>query len=128
MMPGRFTLNLYRGDTYRYRFRLWSDTAQTVAVDLTGASARSEIRDRPGGTLIALFVCNVVMPNIIDAVLDAADCQKLPTNAVWDLQVTYGSGDIATVLRGPVNVTPDVTLHAPPIAQPTLYPLARARA
>jgi hypothetical protein len=54
-------------------------------------------------------------------VLDAADCAKLPTNAVWDLQMNYASGDIATVLTGPVNVTPDVTLHAPPITLPAFH-------
>lgn len=128
MTPGKFPLNLYRGDTYRYQFRLWKDNAQTTPADLTGASARSEIRDRPGGTLIAMFVCNVVTPNIVDIVLNAADCAKLPSNAVWDLQLTYASGDVATVVTGPVNVTPDVTSSAPLVlgGPPVLRSVARS--
>jgi hypothetical protein len=127
MTPGRFPLQLYRGDTYRYQFRLWQDAAQTVSSDLTGASVKAEIRDRPGGTLIAVFVCNIVLPNIIDAVLDAADCAKLPSNAVWDLQLTYAMGDVATVVTGPVNVTPDVTGSAPVPTSMLTQIMSRAR-
>lgn len=128
MTPGKFPLNLYRGDTYRYQFRLWKDTAQTVPADLTGAAAKAEIRDRPGGTLIAVFVCNVVVPNIVDIVLDAADCAKLPSSAMWDLQLTYANGDVATMVAGPVNVTPDVTSSAPPVlgGPPVLRSVARS--
>lgn len=116
MTPGRLPLSLYRGDTYRWRFSLWLDSDQTVPTDLTGATARAEIRDKPGGTLIATIACAVELPNIVNAVLSAADCQKLPGSGAWDLQITYASGDVATVLAGPVNAVSDVTTVATPPA------------
>lgn len=109
MTPGSYSLLIYRGDTYRWRFTLYQDLAQTVAADLTGVTASSQIRDKPGGTQAAALSCTVTLPNIIDAVLAAIDCAALPASGAWDLQLTYASGDVATVLAGPVNVTPDVT-------------------
>ena len=109
MTPGRLPLSLYRGDTGRWRFTFWLDTARTLPADLTGAAVKSEIRDRAGGTLIAALSCFITLPNFIDASLSAADSAKLPNSAVWDMQITYASGDVATVLAGPVNTTGDVT-------------------
>lgn len=115
MTPGRLALSLYRGDTYRWRFSLWLDTAQTQPADLTGATATSQIRDKPGGTLIAAIACVITLPNIVDAVLSAADCAKLPGTGAWDLQITYASGDVATALAGPVNTVADVSSVGAPL-------------
>jgi hypothetical protein len=116
MTPGRLPLTLYRGDTYRWRFSLWLDSAQTVPADLSGVTARSDIYDKPGGQFMANIACTVELPNVVNAVLTAADCAKLPNSGAWDLQITYASGDVATVLAGPVNTTGDVTLTATPPA------------
>jgi hypothetical protein len=118
---------LYRGDTYRWQFRLWLDTASTQPADLTGATAVSQIRDKPGGTLIAALTCVITLPNLIDATLSAADSAKLPSSGAWDLQVTYASGDVATVLAGPVNTTSDVTTVAT-VAAVAAVPAARRTA
>lgn len=109
MTPGRMPLSLYRGDTYRWRFSLWQDSARTQPVDLTGATVLAQVRDRAGGTLIATMSCTITAPNIIDAALSAEDSAKLPGSSVWDMQVTYAGGDVATVLAGPVNTTVDVS-------------------
>lgn len=109
MTPGRLPLSLYRGDTYRWRFRLWDDVAQTEASDLTGVTATAQIRDRVGGNLITALDCTVVLPNIVEAVLTAANSALLPSTGAWDLQLLYVSGDVATVLAGPVSVVADVT-------------------
>jgi hypothetical protein len=117
MTPGNLPLSLYKGDTYRWRFSLWLDVAQTQPADLTGVTATSQIRDKPGGTLVAAIACTVTLPNIIDAVLSAADSAKLPSSGAWDLQLLYASGDVATALAGTVNTVADVTTVVTP---PTL--------
>lgn len=109
MTPGRLPLSLYRGDTYRWQFKLWLDTARTLPADLSGAFALAQIRDKAGGTLIVSMPCVVTVPNFVDMVLSATDSAKLPNSGAWDLQITYASGDVATVLGGPVNTTADVT-------------------
>lgn len=113
MMPAALPLTLYRGDTARWQFKLWADTGKTQPVDLTGVTPKAEIRDKPGGTVKGALDCVVELPNIINASLDPAVSRNLPSKASWDLQLTYASGDIETVLAGPVSVTPDVTDSAP---------------
>jgi hypothetical protein len=102
-------LLIYRGDTYRWRFKLWLDTERTVPADLNGAKVVAQIRDRGGGSFIAGMACTINVPNTVVMVLAAHDSAKLPSSSVWDLQVTYAWGDVATVLAGQVNTTSDVT-------------------
>lgn len=122
MTPGRLPLTIYRGDTYRWRFGLWLDSDKTLPADITGATAKAEIRDRPGGTFIAALTCTIVLPNFIDGVLSAIDSAKLPNSSAWDLQVTYASGDVATVLAGPVNTTVDVSVSGTASATVLVHP------
>lgn len=108
-MPSDYALTIYRGDTYRWQFRLWQDAAKTSPVDLTTATVKSEIRSTGGG-LIAPLDCTVTLPNVIDAVLSAAASSKLPTfPARWDLQLTWDTGDVQTPVGGTVTVQTDVT-------------------
>ena len=107
-MPGNYDLNVYRGDTGRWAFLLWQDAAKTVPVDLTGAVAAAQIRDRPAGTTLANTACTIT-GNRIDVLLAPANSQALPSRAVWDLQVTASGGDVTTILAGRVCCTVDVT-------------------
>jgi len=108
--PGTYSLTVYRGDSYRWQFKLWADVEKTDPVDLTGVTAKAEIRDKPGGKRVTPLACQVTLPNVIDASLSAvASAALLAGKATWDLQLTYTGGDVSTVLSGPVVVTADVT-------------------
>jgi hypothetical protein len=109
MIPGKYDLNLYRGDTYHWQFKLWQDAAQTVPFDLAGATADSEIRDKPGGTNIVVLDCVITQPNIVDVILSAAKSANVPLSGSWDLQLTLASGDVRTPIAGTVKATADVT-------------------
>ncbi|HEY1878436.1 MAG TPA: hypothetical protein VGG68_00740 [Caulobacteraceae bacterium] len=109
MIPGAFSLNIYRGDTHAWRFTLWQDDARTVPVDLTNVAVKSEIRDRPAGAVIQPLALAVTLPNIIDATLTSALTAQLPTSGRWDLQLTDVAGWVSTVLAGTVTVLGDVT-------------------
>jgi hypothetical protein len=111
--PATYPLHLYRGDSYRWQFRLWQDAAKTQPVDLTGASVTAEIRDRPGSTLAVIALpCTVTLPNVIDMAIAAATSKGVPSYGAWDLQIAYPSGEVGTVLAGPVRCTADVTASA----------------
>jgi len=108
--PGSYSLSIYRGDTHRWQFKLWTDEDKTQPADLTDVTVRSEIRDRPSGKRITPIVCAVTLPNIIDAELDAATSAAITiSRGAWDLQLTYLSGIVVTVLAGQVFVTADIT-------------------
>jgi hypothetical protein len=110
MMPGSCNLNIYRGDTGRWQFNLWTDTAKTVPADLTGVIVNATIRDKPtGGSYASALTCTVTLPNIINMSITSTQSRVEPAVGVWDLQLTYPSGDIYTVLAGAAIVTQDVT-------------------
>lgn len=109
MMPATLPLDIYRGDTARWQFKLWADPEKTDPVDLTGVVAKAEIRDKSGGSKISELACVITTPNTINMTLDAATSRALPNKGFWDLQLTYPSNDVNTILSGAVTVTPDIT-------------------
>lgn len=112
MQPASLPLDLYRGDSYALRL-LFTDSNNNP-IDFTGVLAKAQIRDRPAGTTIVPLTCVITLPNQIDVTLLATDSQNLPPAGVWDLQLTYASGDVRTPIAGPVTVTADVTDSTPP--------------
>jgi len=124
MTPGSLPLALYRGDSSSWRFVLWADAGKTIPADLAGVVAKAEIRDKYAGANITPLVCAIEMPNVILVSMDAAASARLPAKGVWDLQLTYPEGAVATVLAGAVTVTADVTDSAPIVR--TLVPVRAA--
>ena len=107
MQPANLPLDIYRGDTMHLRIKLFDQDKQPI--DLSDVVAKSQIRDRPAGLQITDLKVTITYPNIIDLFLTSGDSYNLPANGVWDLQLTYGSGEVTTFLAGQVQVTPDVT-------------------
>jgi hypothetical protein len=109
-LPQKLDLNLYRGDTERFQLQYWDDEGETVPADLTGVTFKSEMRDKPGGAnLLATFAVSSSAPGVIDVLIDAATSAALPASGSWDLQLTYASGDVKTIVYGKVKVTMDTT-------------------
>lgn len=108
MKPGVYNLDLYRGDSYTWRFILWDNAGATVPTDLTAATAAAEIRDKTAGTHVVTLTCLITLPNIIDVTMDPADWTTCPATGIWDLQVTFPGGVIRTMLAGTVKTTGDV--------------------
>jgi len=120
MTPGYYRLELYRGDTRRWRFRLWQDLDMTEPLDLAGVVAHAEIRDQAccAGTVVPL-TCTVEAPNEILVVLPHQRSMQLPCgwpmwNGAWDLQLVWPDQDVMTVIAGDVRVTPNVTASVTP--------------
>jgi hypothetical protein len=108
--PGTLNIAVYHGDTYRWQFVLWQDQAKTLPADLTGVIPKAEVRTVSGGPILTTMDVTVQMPNILLGVLTSAKTTLLPkTGGTWDLQLTYPSGDVQTILAGAVSVTMDVT-------------------
>jgi hypothetical protein len=112
MMPGNYPLYLYHGDSYEWQFKLWLDAGKTQPLDLSAATAKSEIRDKSGGAEIWGLDCSILAPNIVTVALTAQMCLTIPVNRkyVWDLQLTYSSNNaVNTIIGGEVQMAPDVT-------------------
>jgi hypothetical protein len=107
MPPATLALDIYRGDSKRLRVTLWAPGNEPV--DLTGATVKAQIRERPAGKQITDLDCLITLPNIIDVTITPNASHNLPAKGAWDLQITYPSGDVRSPLAGPVTVTTDVT-------------------
>lgn len=107
-VPAYFSLEFYRGDDFRKQFRLWADKKKTIPADLTGAEASADIRAAPMALPAASLEC-VITGNVIDVSLPGPDTILVPKNGYWDLQITYASGEIRTVVAGGVSVRPGIT-------------------
>ena len=106
-LPQDFPLTVYRGDSYSWRVEVWEDDAHTDPADLTGAVAVAAILQ--SGRPVVPLTCTVT-GNQIDVVLTAAASAQLAVLASsWDVQVTYPSGDVKTLVAGAVRVRLDVT-------------------
>jgi hypothetical protein len=112
MKPGTYLLELYRGDSHAWRFVMWEDKDKTIANILTGSTVAAEIRDKTSGALLISPECTVSDPNIVDMLLPAtawAGWDPSRTQASWDLQVTYPTEEVVTMLAGAVVITRDIT-------------------
>ncbi len=85
-------------------------------VDLTGASARMQIREQVGGAvLLELTTENgglaIAGPGTITRTLSATQTAALAwTEAVYDLEVQYPDGTVQRYLQGAVTVSREVTV------------------
>ena len=123
MQPANLPLEIYRGDSMRLRVKLFDQLKQPIPLD--DVTAKSEIRDRPAGTQITSLTATITLPNTIELYLSPAQSHALPARAVWDLQLTYSSGEVKTPLAGQVSITADVTDSTLGPATPTPTPHAR---
>ena len=109
-LPADYPLKLYHGDSYEWQFKLWLDEGKTQPLDLTDVVAKSEIRNKSGGDYILELDCSVTLPNIISTSLSATKSLTMPLGPlVWDLQLTYPTGAVNTIVGGAVSVLADVT-------------------
>lgn len=107
-VPAGLDLVIYQGDDFR--IRLGMRELGGTPVDLTGATARAQIRRTPADAeVVAEFVCAITGPGDIDLHLPHDITATLTGDGAWDCQVTYPSGDVTTMAYGAVHTTPEVT-------------------
>lgn len=103
--PAAVNLALYAGDDF------WLDIAVTDPAgdpaDLTGQTARSDIRSRADMPVVASFTATIA-GNVIHLYLAGADVAGLPQAAVWDCQLA--DADTVTLAAGNVRTWPQVTV------------------
>ncbi|UCP00107.1 hypothetical protein LF844_09925 [Metapseudomonas lalkuanensis] len=83
-------------------------------VDLTGCSARMQIRDKPGGALLLELSTGAGLTlepaGTLRREISAAQTGALSfTAAVYDLELTFADGTVQRWAEGPVTLSPQVT-------------------
>lgn len=83
-----------------------------VAVDMTGATAKMEVRDRSGGTLLVTPTATIQSPETDGQILleaTPAQTASLEQDAVYDLKLTYPAADADRILEGRIQLSPAIT-------------------
>lgn len=121
MIPAIANLTDKRGDTWRVTITLDDGETPATPTNLTGCTARAQVRKSPGASpAIDFVVAN--SPLGVDGVIElvAADSTTAPSwtsgdravMGVWDCEVTNAAGETDTVAGGTFRILPDVTRSA----------------
>lgn len=108
-------LTIQQGDTFVLAVR-WIDDVTGQPVDLTGATARMQLRsyytspavvlDLASGTGITIDALEGRLTIVVSAVQTAA---LQAQSGVYDLEVTFPSNVVKKAMRGTYTVDPEVT-------------------
>lgn len=115
MSSGKVNLHIDQGATFTRRF-VWKAGEPLEIVDLTGLTARMQIRPTSqGDLLVSLTTENGGITlggedGTIDLLISAADTSAFTwTKAVYDLEIVYPDARVRRLLSGNVTLSREVT-------------------
>lgn len=113
MKPGIYDLTIYQGANFELQLT-WRD-ADNEPIDLTGYQARLQVRVRPSAedVLMSLtetdgIVLAATSPNIVISRTPAQTAALSWDDAVYNLELDNGSGDVSRLLEGLAILSPEV--------------------
>ena len=114
--PAKLKLTIYQGATFRKRLT-WSAGTPAVPVDLTGCTARMQVRPEVESPTVLLELTTAsggialggVAGTIELFVSDDASTLFTWTDGVWDLEIEFPGGDVRRLAQGSISVSPEVT-------------------
>lgn len=116
-LPGEYNFDLYEGDTCSFSVT-YSEGAEgeEVPVDLTGCTFSAQFRQKKADAAATASMVVTMDPDQttntgkMSLFLNAANSELLVSKRYfWDLEVTWPSGKVQTILAGVVSVIKDVS-------------------
>ena len=116
MAAFRRPLTILQGETFSHQL-VWKAGVPAVPVDLTGCSARMQVRSvvTSGAVLLELTTGNgrIALGGLdgtLTLQLTAAETEALTwRNGVYDLELVHPGGQVRRLAEGSVKVKPEVT-------------------
>ena len=118
MTPAKLDLTIYKGTTFRKGFQ-WKIQSTDLPMDLTGCTIKMQVKEGACSEvpLIELTTANgkIVIESAIDGkwiieILSADTATLNPIRYVYDMDITFPSGDVFTVTSGIIKVIEQVTV------------------
>lgn len=118
MTPAKLDLEIYQGSTFRKGFQ-WKIQSTDLPMDLTGCQVKMQIRESECSETVAVECSTANGGAVIESAIDgkwyveiASDDNLLlnPIRYVYDMDITFPSGDVFTVARGVIKVIKQVTI------------------
>lgn len=116
LLPGKHNFQVYRGDSFDQQITRYTDEAKTSPKDLTGYTARMQIRDKTDNSVAHELTTEnggITLGGVagtVDLHIDKADTATLPQSNLYDLEFTDSSDKTRTLLVGTFSVVGDVTV------------------
>jgi hypothetical protein len=114
--PGVYDFSVYQGDTKKFSLVISAGPPPSgpyTPVDLTGCTILSQIRATPGAAqpeaTITCAITDAVNGEVLLSMAPAVTAAMTAGSKVWDMEITFPSGDKYTYLKGAVTVVGDVT-------------------
>lgn len=117
MAPFKLSLKVYQGATFTQPL-VWKAGDPLQPVDLTGCTARMQIRERVNSPGVLFSLTSEVGGGIvlggaagtIDIEIDATDTATFNwRSGVYDLEIVYPDGKVRRLFEGSIQVAPEVT-------------------
>lgn len=106
LLPGTFNFQMVEGDTFRSLLTV-TDSAGSAVSFVGGTVTAQARRNFEAGSAVAFDVS--VDANQITLSLGAATTTGMEGSWVYDVQVATGGTSVRTILRGVLEVQPEVT-------------------
>jgi hypothetical protein len=113
--PVEYNFKVYVGQTLDLGFFIWEDSNRTVPYDLTGHAVKAEARQAYNSLLFVnlnpTITSNAVYLNATPEQLARFEVLSKSTQSkfVYDIEITKPDGKIWTMVRGIIEVNPEVT-------------------
>lgn len=122
-MAARWTLPIDQGSSLRFTFTVSYDTGQTnsggaiyAPYNFSGCTARMEIRERPGASILVSattedggLTLGGTAGTVAVYLTDEKTDNLTLARAKYDIEVTFPSGDVKRVLEGAVVISSSIT-------------------
>jgi hypothetical protein len=117
MQPANLDLAVYKGSTFSKLIQ-WKTGATPVAVNLTGCTARMQIRKAVNDTTIldtlttenGKIVIHEPLNGKFKIIISAATSTAYTfTSAVYDLEIVFTDQTVTRVIEGCITAAPEVT-------------------
>lgn len=113
--PAKLKFTIYQGATFRKRLT-WTAPSSSP-IDLTGCTARMQVREEVESTTVLLSLTTendgIALggaAGTIDLYVSDEDTAAITWDAgVWDLEVVHPGGEVTRLAQGSVSVSPEVT-------------------
>ena len=116
MPAAKFPITIEQGATFLRTLTIKDNATPPVAIDLTGASARGQVRQRHSASTAYDFTLTITdaVNGEIEWTMDAVTTASLPVtqltqNWVYDIEIVYANGVTDRIMEGPVTISPNVT-------------------
>ena len=115
--PAKLKFTIYQGATFRKRLTWKGPLPAQTPIDLTGCTARMQVRPEVESSTVLLSLTTVNGGIVLGGALGTIDLYVSDEDTgaitwdggVWDLEIVHPGGEVTRLAQGSVSVSPEVT-------------------